>query len=112
MNRSVSDYTQISCEIAEGIATITLDRPDALNAFTTTMMRELLDVFDRIDGDDEGRAVIVTGRGRGFCAGADLSAGGATFDASARGSGTADSTDVPRDRGVLLSLRIFDRPNP
>src|SRR5260370_36554454 len=112
MNRSVSDYTQISCEIAEGIATITLDRPDALNAFTATMMRELLDVFDRIDSDDEVRAVIVTGRGRGFCAGADLSGGGGTFDATERGTAEADPPDVPRDGGGLVSLRAFECTNP
>ena len=69
------DYTQIAYEVADRVATITLDRPDQLNAFTATMMHELLDAFDRIDADDEVRAVVVTGRGRGFCAGADLSGG-------------------------------------
>src|SRR5579863_7923445 len=74
------DYTEIGYDVDDRIGTIPLDRPAALNAFTTTMQRELLDVFDRIDADDGVRVVIVTGRGRGFCAGADLSAGGSTFD--------------------------------
>ncbi|MGZ7036501.1 MAG: enoyl-CoA hydratase-related protein, partial [Ilumatobacteraceae bacterium] len=78
------EYTQILYDVDDRIATITLNRPDKLNAFTTTMMRELIDAFGRVDSDDDVRAVIVTGAGRGFCAGADLSAGGSTFDYEAR----------------------------
>ena len=63
-------------EVADHVATITLNRPDKLNAFTNTMVREMSDAFDRVDADDDVRAVIVTGAGRGFCAGADLSSGG------------------------------------
>ena len=59
------EYTQIAYEVADGIATVTLDRPEQLNAFTNVMMREMMDVFDRTDADDDVRAVIVTGRGRG-----------------------------------------------
>src|SRR5918997_2971256 len=77
------EYEQIAYEVEDQVATITLDRPDQLNAFTGQMMNEMLDAFDRIDADDDVRAVIVTGRGRGFCAGADLSSGGGTFDATA-----------------------------
>ena len=73
-------YEQIAYEVEDGLLTITLDRPEHLNAFTATMLRELLDAFDRADADDEVRAVVVTGPGRAFCAGADLSAGPATFD--------------------------------
>ena len=73
------EYEQIAYDVADGILTITLDRPDKLNAFTEQMLEELLDAFDRSDADDDVRAVVVTGRGRGFCAGADLSGGGATF---------------------------------
>jgi enoyl-CoA hydratase/carnithine racemase len=93
------------------VATITLNRPDKLNAFTGTMMYELLDVFDRVDADDDVRAVIVTGAGRGFCAGADLTAGGGDTFA---GGGSDIQTDagVPRDGGGMVSLRIFDCTKP
>ena len=77
------DYTEIAYEVEDQVATITLDRPDRLNAFTVTMMRELVDAFDQVDADDDVRAVIVTGRGRAFCAGADLGGGGDTFNADA-----------------------------
>ncbi len=68
-------YEQILYEVDGGVLTITLNRPEKLNAFTPTMMRELIDAFDRADTDDAVRAVIVTGAGRAFCAGADLSGG-------------------------------------
>ena len=105
------DYTEIAYEVADKTATITLDRPQALNAFTNTMLHELLDAFDRVDADDGVRAVIVTGRGRGFCAGADLSAGGQTFDDGGRGEQVAASAP-PRDGGGRLTLRIFDCKKP
>ncbi len=104
------DYTQILYEVADHIAIITLNRPDQLNAFTNTMMRELIDAFDRVDADDEVRVVIVTGAGRGFCAGADLSAGGETF--SRGGSDEHTDAGVPRDGGGLVSLRIFECKKP
>ncbi|MDG2049546.1 MAG: crotonase/enoyl-CoA hydratase family protein [Myxococcota bacterium] len=92
-----------------GVMTLTLNRPDRLNAFTTRMGRELIDVFDRADRDDAVRVVVVTGAGRGFCAGADLASGGSTFDArDAEGRQTA----VARDEGGLVSLRIFDSKKP
>jgi enoyl-CoA hydratase/carnithine racemase len=102
------DYDEIAYDMAaaEGVLTITLDRPDRLNAFTTRMMEELLDAFDRADADDGVRAVIVTGRGRGFCAGADLGRGPATFDHPALGAG------VQRDGGGRVSLRIFESTKP
>ncbi len=105
------EYTQIVYDVADNIATVTLNRPDQLNAFTGTMMYELLDVFDRIDEDDDVRAVIVTGAGRGFCAGADLSAsGGETF--AAGGSDIQTKAGVPRDGGGMVSLRIFNCVKP
>jgi len=105
------DYTQIIYEVADHIATITLNRPDQLNAFTGTMMREMLDVFDRVDADDDVRVVIVTGAGRGFCAGADLSGGGETFSRGGSDEIPAD-VGIPRDGGGLVSLRIFDCKKP
>jgi enoyl-CoA hydratase/carnithine racemase len=103
-------YEQIAYEVEERIATITLDRPDKLNAFTSEMMQELLDAFDRADGDDGVRAVIVTGRGRGFCAGADLGSGAGTFDANVRER--PEEIDPRRDGGGLLTLRIFECKKP
>jgi enoyl-CoA hydratase/carnithine racemase len=104
------EYSQILYEVSDHVATITLNRPDQLNAFTTRMMHEMIDAFDRVDADDDVRAVIVTGAGRGFCAGADLSAGGATF---ARGGGDEQTAaGVPRDGGGMLSLRIFECVKP
>jgi enoyl-CoA hydratase/carnithine racemase len=115
----MSDFEQIRAERAGGILTITLNRPERLNAFTETMRRELIAAFDLADSDDDVRAVIVTGEGRGFCAGADLGGGGATFDwrrahaAEGGGSGeAADGWDVPRDGGGQVSLRIFESTKP
>src|SRR5205814_7743651 len=95
--------------VADRVATITLSRPDRLNAFTLVMRDELIDAFDRTDADDDVRVVVVTGRGRGFCAGADLAAGGDTFNADRRQrSGAAVETidGVPRDGGGQVSLRV------
>ncbi len=105
------EYTQIIYEVDDNVATITLNRPDKLNAFTGTMMYELIDAFDQVDADDDVRAVIVTGAGRGFCAGADLSAsGGETF--SSGGSDIQTDAGVPRDGGGMVSLRIFECTKP
>jgi enoyl-CoA hydratase/carnithine racemase len=106
-------YEQIAYEVEDGILTLTLDRPDVLNAFTPRMQQELIDACDRIDADDAVRAVVVTGRGRGFCAGADLSAGGSTFDAEARGGAIRDDRGLPpRDGGGLVTLRLFNLTKP
>ncbi|HCD27202.1 MAG TPA: enoyl-CoA hydratase, partial [Gammaproteobacteria bacterium] len=73
------DYSTILYDVEDGILTITLNRPDRLNAFNDVMLKELVDACDRADADDAVKAIIVTGAGRGFCAGADLSKGGDTF---------------------------------
>ena len=104
------DYTEIVYEVADRVAVITLDRPERMNAFTPTMMREMIDVFDQVDADDDVRAVIVTGRGRAFCAGADLGLGGETFDASTTSG--REIRSAPRDGGGLLTLRIFECTKP
>jgi enoyl-CoA hydratase/carnithine racemase len=103
------NFEEIRYEVAEGVLTITLDRPDRLNAFTGTMARELIEAFDRADADDDVRAVVVTGAGRAFCAGADLGSGGDTFDWSDRAT---DAGDVPRDTGGEVSLRIYSSLKP
>jgi enoyl-CoA hydratase/carnithine racemase len=103
-------FTEILVDAADGILTITLNRPEKLNALTRTMLGELLAALDEADADDSVRAVIVTGAGRAFCAGADLSRGGATFDRAARAEAAAG--EPHRDGGGLVSLRVFDLKKP
>ena len=109
----MSDYTQILYEVSQRIATITLHRPDKMNAFTETMRLEMADAFDRTDADDAVRAVIVTGHGtRAFCAGADLTPadGGSVF---ANPEPVADLSDPRvRDGGGKLTLRLFESTKP
>src|SRR6476469_6551913 len=102
-------YEQIRYEVSDGILTLTLHRPDKLNAFTATMAKEVIDAFDTADADDDVRVVVVTGAGRAFCAGADLSAGGDTFDVRVRG-GTRE--EAPRDGGGRVALRIYNSLKP
>jgi len=108
----MAEYTQILLDVADGVATLTLNRPHKMNAYTRTMMAEMVDAFDQTDADDSVRAVIVTGAGdRAFCAGADL-----TPDDGARPF--SDPTEVPisdpkvRDSGGLCTLRIFNSKKP
>jgi len=103
-------YEQIRYETADGIATVTLWRPEKLNAVTSVMIGELVAAFDAADADDAVRAVIVTGAGRAFCAGADLSGGVQTFDGAARGRTEPDGEH--RDGGGLVTLRLFDMKKP
>jgi enoyl-CoA hydratase/carnithine racemase len=102
------EFEQIRAEVSERVLTITLNRPDRLNAWTATMGRELIEAFDRADADDQVRVVVVTGEGRGFCAGADLAGGGDTFDYRARGN----TDPVPRDNGGQFTLRVFESTKP
>lgn len=101
------EFETIGYEVVEGVLTITLQRPDRLNAFTEAMGVELIEAFERADRDDEVRVVIVTGAGRGFCAGMDLGEGGATFDYGERPEG-----EIPRDGGGRVVLRIFEMTKP
>jgi enoyl-CoA hydratase/carnithine racemase len=107
------DFQHIRYDVADAIATITLNRPEKMNAFTTRMMREMVEAFDRIDADDAVRAVIVTGSGdRAFCAGADLTPdnGGEVFASSDPVESLSD--ERVRDNGGLLTLRIFQCTKP
>jgi enoyl-CoA hydratase/carnithine racemase len=117
------EYTQIEYSVEDRVLTLTLDRPDQLNAFTPRMTLELIDAFDRADADDEVRAIIVTGRGRGFCAGADLAGGAETFDSGVQAervgakrdgaeAAPGAAADYPRDFGGLLTLRIYESTKP
>jgi enoyl-CoA hydratase/carnithine racemase len=98
-------FSAIRYDVADGVCTVTLNRPDRLNAVTPTMVNELREAGDRADADDAVRAVIVTGAGRAFCAGADLGSGGATFDYSR-------AAEDHRDGGGTVTLRIFDMKKP
>ena len=103
------DYSTILYDLEDNVLLITLNRPEILNAFNRDMMAELIDALDKADADDNVRAIIVTGAGRGFCAGADLSAGGNTFNAEARD----DREDgLHRDGGGRVTLRIFECKKP
>ena len=111
-------YTQILYSVSDGIATITLHRPEKMNAYTGIMHREMVDAFDQIDADDDVRAVIVTGHGKAFCAGADLTPEGdrkpfANNDAARNADGSYDySDDAVRDTGGKLTLRMYQCTKP
>jgi enoyl-CoA hydratase/carnithine racemase len=106
------EYEQILVQVTDRVMEITLNRPDRLNAWTARMGHELIAAFDAADADDAVRAVIVTGAGRGFCAGADLAGGGDTFDSRRRAESTPGGDGVPRDGGGQLTLRIFECTKP
>jgi len=101
------NYETIIYDVEDGILTLTLNRPDKLNAFNGDMLNEMCDALDKADADDNVKAIIVTGAGRAFCAGADLARGGDTFDHDAQGLG-----GMKRDGGGLLTLRIFECMKP
>lgn len=107
-------YDTIKLDIADGVATLTLSRPERLNAFTGLMQRELIAAFDATDANDEVRAVIVTGAGRAFCAGADLGGGGETFNYDARRAKgeVGEAVGGHRDGGGTVALRIFESLKP
>lgn len=103
-------YSEILYDVDDQILTITLNRPDKLNAFTTIMRDELIDAFDRADEDDNIRAIIITGAGRAFCAGADLGKGKETFNYKAQGR--MDESGLHRDGGGRVTLRMYECKKP
>jgi enoyl-CoA hydratase/carnithine racemase len=110
------DFETIKLDVAKGVAMLTLNRPDRMNAFTDQMVRDMIAAFDETDANDDVRVVIVTGAGRAFCAGADLGGGGATFDYEKRladrgGSGKFDP-DRARDGGGQVGIRIYESTKP
>ncbi|MBL6690089.1 MAG: crotonase/enoyl-CoA hydratase family protein [Pseudomonadales bacterium] len=104
------DYEAIIYEVEDNILTITLNRPEKLNAFNGQMSSEIMDAMDKADADDNVKAIIFTGQGRAFCAGADLSGGSNTFDYD--DNGRNDGKTVPRDGGGVLTLRLFNSLKP
>jgi enoyl-CoA hydratase/carnithine racemase len=121
----MAEFTTITTEISEGIFTLTINRPERMNAFNGDMMKDMIAALDVADSDDRVRAIIVTGAGdRAFCAGADLGAGKDTFDytkrperleagSPLRADGTVDySHPGVRDSGGRLTLRIFNSKKP
>jgi len=118
----VTSYETLSYDVADGILTLTLDRPEQLNAFTVEMANELVEAFTRASDDDDVRAVVVTGRGRAFCAGMDLSVAGNVFglDEGLRPTlqDMTERLDDPeivdglRDTGGRVTLAIYDCKKP
>jgi enoyl-CoA hydratase/carnithine racemase len=112
-----AELDDLQYEVADHVATVTFCRPDRLNAFRAQTMREFLTVLDRVDADDDVRVVVVTGAGRAFCAGADISGGAAAFrptttEAGNTTSSPAEPEDAPRDGGGILALRIHALRKP
>jgi enoyl-CoA hydratase/carnithine racemase len=105
------NLTQIQYEVKNSVALVTLNRPDHLNAFTPTMREELIRIFAEADGEDEVRAVVVTGAGKAFCAGADLASGGSTFDRAYQ-DGQPVSLSQHRDGGGRVALAVFNCRKP
>ncbi|WP_374469995.1 enoyl-CoA hydratase-related protein [Phenylobacterium sp.] len=105
-------YETLLYETDGPVLTVTLNRPDKLNAYTATMGAELEDAFRRADADDAVRVVIVTGAGRGFCAGADISSGAGAFDSAAEGSVAFATADQPRGSGAGFVGAIYNCRKP
>jgi enoyl-CoA hydratase/carnithine racemase len=109
----MTEFQTLSLEVTDGVAVVTFTRPEQMNTFTPTGMLELIEAFDITDADDAVKAVIVTGSGRAFCAGADLSEGGNTFNYHKRDASEQIMVNgIRRDGGGRVSLRIFNSLKP
>lgn len=106
---SIASYSTLRAQASEGVLVVTLDRPERMNAFTLEMADELVSVIDRADRDDAVRAVVLTGAGKAFCAGADLEGGGSTFETEEVGEGAIDRH---RDAGGVVTLRFYESRKP
>ncbi len=102
------DLQDLRYDVADHVATVTFARPERLNAFRANTMREFIAVLDRSDADDDVRAVVVTGDGRAFCAGADVSGGARAFEPTS----PRTESEAPRDGGGILALRIYTSRKP
>jgi enoyl-CoA hydratase/carnithine racemase len=100
-------YQTLLTDLSDGVLTCTLHRPERLNALDVVMGRELLHLLDEVDANDAVRVLVVTGSGRGFCAGADLGSGGGTFDHSGE-----EKREEHRDGGGVIALRLYDLAKP
>lgn len=109
---SETGFQQLTYEVADRVATITLDRPEKLNAFTSRMVHEMVGALDRADADANVRAVIVTGAGRAFCAGADMSEGASTFEKTSGADIDPENPLRGRDGGGIVSLRLYQSLKP
>jgi enoyl-CoA hydratase/carnithine racemase len=107
-----AEFTDLRYQIDDHVATITFARPERLNAFRAETMREFMALLDRVDADDDVRAVVVTGEGRAFCAGADISGGAQAFEPAPAREGTSGTRQTPRDGGGILALRIHAAKKP
>ncbi|MEI7932215.1 MAG: enoyl-CoA hydratase-related protein, partial [Alphaproteobacteria bacterium] len=109
----MTDFTTFKLEVTDGVAVATFSRPEQMNTFSPTMMLEMLELFDITDADDAVKAVIVTGSGRAFCAGADLAQGGDTFNYNRRDASEQIMVNgIRRDGGGRVSLRIYQSLKP
>ena len=100
----MAEYETLLTDLSDRIFTITLNRPDRLNALNEQMMSDIIAALDESDANDDVRVVIFTGAGRGYCAGADLGGGGETFDA---GEETSTAGGPPQDGGGRIALRVY-----
>jgi enoyl-CoA hydratase/carnithine racemase len=109
---STPEFETLRWDLSGHVLTLTLYRPDKMNAMTRAMRRELCDALDRADADDTVRAIVVTGAGRAFCAGFDLSAGSRAFDPASASHTPEDGDEPGRDGGGVLALRLFACTKP